>query len=132
MKIFLTDDSEVYCVLFDHVLKNKFTDYQLKIFSDGKSCLDALKNEEPDMIFLDYQLQSENGQDLLGIIKRDMPSLPVIMVTSQIDDGVKKELLDAGADDYIDKGKRTFELILDRLYQEHRAANSFGFMNFFY
>lgn len=84
--------------------------YEIKICEDGKQGLEALTEEEFDLVLLDIMLPGINGIEVCRRI-RDFSSIPIIMVTAK--DGIsdKVEGLDIGADDYITKPFAIEELL---------------------
>ncbi|MFW5995654.1 MAG: response regulator transcription factor [Halanaerobiaceae bacterium] len=84
--------------------------YEIKICEDGKQGLEALTEEEFDLVLLDIMLPGINGIEVCRRI-RDFSNIPIIMVTAK--DGIsdKVEGLDIGADDYITKPFAIEELL---------------------
>ena len=77
--------------------------YQTIDATNGRTALDALAREVPDLIILDLGLPDIAGHDLLRIIRERHESLPVIVLSSREDEKGKVEALDLGADDYVTK-----------------------------
>lgn len=82
-------------------------------FEDGKSFLEALALETPELILLDIMLPGEDGMELLGRLKSSVKTreIPVIMVTAKGAEYDKVMGLDAGADDYVTKPFGMMELV---------------------
>lgn len=73
----------------------------------GKDCLRILKDQDMDMIFLDYMMPEMNGIDTLENIRK-MPgskyaSMPVIALTANVVSGAREMFLEAGFDDFMAK-----------------------------
>src|ERR1043165_152139 len=85
-KVFVVDDSEFESsMLQDYLTTN--TMHKVQVFGTGEECINHLV-EEPDVIVLDYTLNSikENAADgaqILTSIKKIDPSIHVIMLSSQ-------------------------------------------------
>lgn len=85
IKIFLVDDSPIYLL----ALKNEFIknpDFEISTFATGEACLEQLW-ENPDIIVLDYFLNSKNkdaqdGYSILMQIKEAAPQVHVIILSS--------------------------------------------------
>jgi DNA-binding response OmpR family regulator len=64
------------------------TDDRIRVIeaADGRSGLHAARASRPAMIFLDLQLPDSNGEDILGVLKRDseLKQVPVAIVTSRM------------------------------------------------
>ncbi len=73
----------------------------------GKDCLRLLKENEVDMIFLDYMMPEMNGIDTLENIRKIPGSkyvaLPVIALTANVVSGAREMFLEAGFDDFVAK-----------------------------
>jgi DNA-binding NtrC family response regulator len=97
------------------LLKQELADqgYQLKWVQDGEAACRLIIKTIPDLVLLDIVLPKLNGFEVVKRIKKDVKTryIPVIMVTglANMDERVKG--LDAGADDYITKPFKTFELL---------------------
>lgn len=100
-KIFIVDD-EPYCL---HLLEQYLTNLgysQVFPINNSADCLNRL-TEEPDIIFLDYNIDNVNGIDLLKKIKRFNPNIIVLFASSQEKIGIAVDALKYGALDYIIK-----------------------------
>jgi PAS domain S-box-containing protein len=65
----------------------------------------ALDEFRPDIILSDYNLPDFNGMEALGIVQREHPEIPVVMVTGALTDFDAVELIHAGAKDYVLKDR---------------------------
>lgn len=82
-------------------------------FSDGKSFMEAIVNETPELVLLDIMLPGEDGLSILKQLKSSSKTkhIPVIMVTAKGNEYDKVIGLDAGADDYVAKPFGMMELV---------------------
>ena len=82
-------------------------------FEDGKSFIEALAFETPELILLDIMLPGEDGLSLLKKLKSSQKTkeIPVIMVTAKGAEYDKVIGLDGGADDYVTKPFGMMELV---------------------
>ncbi len=65
----------------------------------------ALEEFRPDIVISDYKLPDFNGMEALGIVQREHPEVPVVMVTGALSDIEAVELIHAGAKDYVLKDR---------------------------
>jgi len=72
---------------------------------DGEEALQAVRRHRPDLMLLDVMMPKLDGIEACRRLKadRDLPFLPVILVTSRSDTKDVVEGLDAGADEYLTK-----------------------------
>jgi CheY-like chemotaxis protein len=73
----------------------------------GKDCLRLLKDQDVDMIFLDYMMPEMNGIDTLENIRK-MPGskyvqMPIIALTANVVSGAREMFIEAGFDDFMAK-----------------------------
>lgn len=100
--IFLVDDDPLCLTLYMQFLKNAgYNDVEL--FETGADCLDGLVEHEPDIIFLDYNMEGMNGLDVLKKIKEFDPNIIVLFISGQEDIEVAINVMKHGAIDYIIK-----------------------------
>jgi len=67
--------------------------------------------EKYDLVLLDLGLPEMDGLELCRFIKKEYPSLPIIISTARADVSDKVVAFDAGADDYIAKPYEPRELV---------------------
>ncbi len=77
--------------------------YEIIDATNGKTALQALAAEEPDVVILDLGLPDVSGHELLRRIRESYEALPVVVLSSRDDERGKVEALDIGADDYVTK-----------------------------
>ena len=89
------------------------TGMHAKGFGDGKSFLNALETEMPELVLLDIMLPGEDGLSILRKLKDSSKTrhIPVIMVTAKGNEYDKVIGLDGGADDYVAKPFGMMELV---------------------
>jgi DNA-binding response OmpR family regulator len=69
---------------------------------DGRSALEVVRNDRPDVVVLDAMIPEINGFEVLREIRR-LGDLPVIMLTARTAERDRVAGLDLGADDYVVK-----------------------------
>jgi two-component SAPR family response regulator len=109
LSIFLVDDDLFSLELYHQVLNNLgYTN--IASFEKSSDCLNKLI-EQPDVIFLDYNMDNLNGIDILKKIKRFNPNILVLFISAQKEIQVAVDSLKYGAFDYIVKTDFTEEKI---------------------
>jgi polysaccharide export outer membrane protein len=100
-KFFVVDD-DVFCasVYEQYLLNLGYND--IASFSNGIECLNNL-HLNPDIIFLDHNMDDMNGFEVLKKIKRINPNIYVVMVSAQENIKTAVDALKYGAFDYIIK-----------------------------
>lgn len=70
---------------------------------DAAAALKLAADENPDLVFLDVVMPDMSGIEVLEVLKRGRPALPVIMLTGEQDLEVAKRSLEFGATMYVTK-----------------------------
>jgi len=106
--IFLVDDDVLCLNLYSQFLKQLgYTNVHL--FDNGNDCLTGLDEFNPDIIFLDYNMDDLNGIDVLKQIKKFNPAITVLFISGQEDIEIAVNTIQHGALDYIVKSSLSTE-----------------------
>ena len=111
-KIFIVDDDPLLSTMLKDYLTNRNEFLSIQSFSTGEACLAAL-DQQPDLIILDYYLNSRsesaaNGIHILKAIKKRFRALPVVMLSGQESYGTAAKTIQHGAIHYVIKGQDAF------------------------
>lgn len=111
MNIASLEDDVVQAKLINNCLTN--AGYSCTSFHTGKSLIAALtKPDDFDLLILDWEVPDVSGLDVLHWIRDNLGyALPVLFLTSRVDEADLVTGLQAGADDYIAKPIREQELL---------------------
>ncbi len=77
--------------------------YRVSAAADGAEALQLYRQEPPDLLLLDVMMPEKSGYDLCREIRREDPTIPIIMLTAKGEEIDKVLGLELGADDYITK-----------------------------
>lgn len=77
-------------------------DHTVRVVSDGRSAIDEVRRQRPDLLVLDVMMPGVDGLDVCRVLRRDY-ELPVLIVTARKDAEDKLLGFDLGADDYVTK-----------------------------
>ena len=78
----------------------------MRVIAEGDSYSDIVRvmdNEGCDLLLLDIDLPGRNGIDILKLVKKDFPRLPVLMLSMYPEDQYAVRALKAGAGGYLNK-----------------------------
>ena len=100
-KVWIADDDEAIRMVLEEGLKS--ADFEIVTFADAESLIDALNNDEPDLIISDIKMPGMHGYDLLKHIKNNYEKLPVIIMTAFTDMQAAIDSYGGGAFEYIPK-----------------------------
>lgn len=109
--VMVVDDNPLNLRLMEAMLANE--KYNVIVYDSGKSCMEAIRKEAPDVILLDAMMPNMDGFQVVRTLKADVETrmIPVIMVTALSDTKDKVEAIDAGADDFLSKPVTKVELL---------------------
>ena len=87
--------------------------FQTQSFLDGRAFLKYLDRQRPDLVILDLMLPDSDGLEICKYLrsKKELASLPIIMLTAKSDETDRILGLELGADDYITKPFSVKELV---------------------
>ena len=82
--------------------------------ADGEEALAAVAKHHPDLILLDIMMPGMDGYQVADVLKADLrtASIPIIMVTAQVDREARLAGLHAGAEEFLTKPVDRAELWL--------------------
>ena len=92
--------------------------YRIDSVEDGIAALEHLKKQRVDLVISDMKMPRMDGLELLSAIKKNYPEIGVIIMTGFGDTYTVKDALLLGADEYITKPFKSFEisLVVERAY----------------
>jgi Response regulators consisting of a CheY-like receiver domain and a winged-helix DNA-binding domain len=108
-KILVVDDDEKITSLLRRSLT--FEGYDVQTAHDGRAGLQAMLENEPDLVVLDVMMPNLDGWEVCARIRKSGSKVPILMLTAkdEVKDRVKG--LDLGADDYLVKPFALEELL---------------------
>lgn len=100
-RVLIIDDEPDICDFLSEYFASKgFTaDFAL----NGKSALEKINTEPPDIVLLDVRMPEMGGLEVLEKIKEFDPEIGVIMVTGVNDEDIGRLALERGASDFVMK-----------------------------
>lgn len=111
-KILVVDDVKINISVVKGLLKQ--TGINIDAAYSGYECLELIKKERYDIIFLDHMMPEMDGVETLAKMKEDSTHMnqntPVIMLTANAILGAKEEYLAGGFVDYLSKPIKWEEL----------------------
>ena len=108
-KILIIEDDKTLYKPLQHAFETE--GYSPNFASDGAAGLEAFRAAPPILVVLDLKLPKLHGREVCRAIKKEAPSLPIIILSATADEVDKVLLLELGADDYVTKPFSPKELI---------------------
>jgi FixJ family two-component response regulator len=100
--ILIVDDQRTIQVIIAKMLKKAGFDHVVSC-TDERNAVNILENQDIEIILLDVIMPYISGEELLKEIRKKVPEIPVVMVTSQNDTATVVRCMRNGAYDYITK-----------------------------
>lgn len=120
-RVLMIDDSRTLCLAFQAMVHEQ-PDIVLDFCIDPSAALELVARFQPTVILLDLEMPEVTGFDLLPALKTSprTKAIPVIVLSSIGDPGIKARAFELGANDYAEKGMHDVELLCRIRY--HSAA----------
>jgi DNA-binding NarL/FixJ family response regulator len=136
ISIVIIEDDSIMAEMIKDNLSITFPGIQTIIYSTGESALEKME-ASPDMVILDYQLDSIQPQAMDGLqvlikLKKKFPLLPVVFFSSNDHPDVAANTIIYGAHDFIIKNELAFqklELIINKIIDFRELKKSAGDKN---
>src|SRR2546426_1358700 len=103
LRVLIVEDSEPDYELMVHALRRSGFAVTAARVDREPALTDALRSFSPDIVLSDHALPQLNGLEVMRIIQREQPMLPVLIVTGSIDEETAADYIKAGAADYVVK-----------------------------
>lgn len=121
--VLLVDDEKG----FVNVLSNRLAKRSIrptKAFS-GTEAIQILRKHDFDVVVLDLKMEDMDGLEVLKIIKKMVPDLPVLVLTGHGSEDAARDGVSLGAFDYLSKPCELSELI-EKINQAHLSRHAQG------
>lgn len=106
-KILIVDDEIHIRLLLEQTLEELEDDYDVEILSavDGEEGLNMIRDERPQLVFLDIMMPKMNGYEVCKIIKNDpeFEATQIILLTAKGQEIDRKKGMETGAARYMTK-----------------------------
>ena len=86
--------------------------YEVITASDGKSAIQAIEQNRPDLLVLDIEMPHLTGIEVLRHLRKDWPTLPVVIMTAHGTISLAVEAMKEGATEFITKPFEMEQLLL--------------------
>ena len=106
LKLLIVDDEPHIRMLLEQTLEDlEDEDVEMLIASNGQEAYDIIREEKPQLVFLDVMMPKMNGFEVCQKIKKDleMDDVYIILLTAKGQEMDKEEGLTVGANEYMTK-----------------------------
>lgn len=109
-RVLVVDDEPTVLTTSSAVLQSK--GYEVRTAEDGFAALAELKRSLPDLIISDLRMPNMSGFELLSVVRRRFPQIPVIAISGEFSGTAPEGLI---ADAFFGKGEYTPEQLFDKI-----------------
>lgn len=103
LRVLILEDVPADAELVKRELKKAEIAFTSKLVNTRDAFLRELEKFAPDLVLSDYSIPRFNGMEAVKLVKKRLPSIPIIIVTDTINEETAVECMKAGADDYVIK-----------------------------
>ncbi|MDR0866444.1 MAG: PglZ domain-containing protein [Candidatus Symbiothrix sp.] len=107
-------------LLKPHILFLEDKGYEVVTVCSGQDAIDSAREEAFDIIFLDENMPGLSGLETLAIIKEINPTVPVIMITKNEDEGIMNQAIGSKISDYLIKPVNPNQILLSLKKNLHK------------
>jgi DNA-binding NarL/FixJ family response regulator len=111
IKVLIADDQEIVCEGLKRILESDPEIRVSGIANDGQEALDLVEKELPDLILMDLQMPRMNGVQAIRRLRIKYPNLPILVLTTYMDDKWLFDAIRSGASGYLMKDRPRQELL---------------------
>jgi CheY-like chemotaxis protein len=122
--ILIVDDEPVLCAVLQRMLTR--LDYHVVSAHDGLEALKILSNMSIDLVITDLRMPKMDGWALMQFVKKNVPHVPVILITGYHSIHTQNKASESSADGYISKpfSMAQIKAILDSVLAEREDVNT--------
>ena len=107
--VLIVDDSLTDRLLAGGLL-NDLEQVKIEYAVDGKDAVVKIELQAPDVIITDLDMPEMNGLELVSVIRREYPQVPVILITAIGSEQIAIQALRSGAASYVPKNSLYLKL----------------------
>ncbi|MBK5283998.1 MAG: response regulator [Bacteroidia bacterium] len=138
IKVTVIDDDLQMTEMLKDFIEQKYPAAAITVYHSGEDALEKIF-EQPDMIILDYHLDSKNSEAMNGVqilkkLKDRYPDVHIVFVSGQEKAEVAANTMKYGAYDYIVKNENAFqrlEIVVKNILGNAQLKKTAGTQKFF-
>ncbi|MBI5539440.1 MAG: response regulator [Bacteroidia bacterium] len=123
INIFIVEDNQLFLLTLKADIENTFVNMPIRIYSfaTGEECMERFNEKNPQIVILDYHLNTKNplasdGIQVLDLIIKENPDTKVLILTGDDNVDIALNSFKHGASDYIVKTDTQFRKVIYSLF----------------
>ena len=129
-QILIVDDEKRICTSLTGILEDE--GYKVRAAHDGQAALAEIETRRPDVMVLDLWMPGLDGLQVLEIVTKRQPQLPVIVISGHGNIETAVKAIKAGAYDFLEKPlslEKTLLMVARALDQRRLLQENFDLRN---
>ncbi|MDO8461422.1 MAG: response regulator [Deltaproteobacteria bacterium] len=127
-RILLLEDNLEHAQLIEETLLEGLHGISVKVVSSLAAALKEISaaSRPYDLILTDYLLANSSGTTLVKRIKKEIPEIPLIVITGRGNERIAAEVIKLGAEDYVVKSRDSLKAlprIIQRTLVKRKRSN---------
>lgn len=109
--VLIVDDHRMFSESLARLLGDEDGIDVLGVAATGSDAIDMVSRLHPNVVLMDYQLPDQDGVAVTVEVKRQNPSVMVVMLTGSTEDRVLLGAIDAGCSGFLTKDRAAAEVV---------------------
>ncbi|MBN4073991.1 protein kinase [bacterium AH-315-E10] len=128
--ILVVDDDELIIKMLERLLST--VGYDIDTATGGNIAGELILERNYDLVITDLTMPEGDGKDLISLVKKEKPNLPVIVITGHSDIDLAVDCMKEGASDFImkpvslDKLLESVNEFINKISPQHRTHSDTG------
>ncbi|HNZ15651.1 MAG: response regulator transcription factor [Anaerolineaceae bacterium] len=111
IRVLIADDQEIVCEGLKRILESDPEIQVTGIANDGQEALELVASQLPDLVLMDLQMPRMNGVQAIRRLRMSHPALPILVLTTYMDDKWLFDAIRSGASGYLMKDRPRQEIL---------------------
>jgi DNA-binding NarL/FixJ family response regulator len=112
LRVYLIDNHRLHCAALRYRLTRRSRFTVVGSSADVHSAIDEMRALRPDVLVLDLLIPGMNEMEAMSLVQRELPDLPIVIVTHSADERTIARAMESGARAYVSKDAEEIELML--------------------
>lgn len=121
IKVLLVDDEKEFVETLSERLG--FRDMETTVVYDGKSALDCIQKDPPEVMIIDLKMPGIDGMEVLKEVRQTRPGIEVIVLTGHGSEQDREKCMNLGAFAYMQKPVE-IDLLSKALNNAHKKSKT--------
>ena len=109
--VLIVDDHRMFSESLARLLADEEGIAVLGVAATGADAVEMVNRLHPKVVLMDYQLPDQDGVSVTTAIRRENPSVMVVMLTGSTEDRVLLAAIDAGCSGFLTKDRAAAEVV---------------------